>query len=332
MPRLTQLDEVLFPVEEHPVLVSFRSRSGERQLPVPEKKALVNSNNGRVLGIVSRDYRLVSNREALDYACACCRTAFPETEPVEWKVEVTDAPATGGHCYIDLAHNSTALDVTFVPAHDRPDAFGPFIRVTNSYNSQRALAFDIGFFRKVCRNGLVVRELSIRFKFLHTRRDIGAGIRFEIDQNQLTRFRTGFRDHLAALRGCAVPRKSFEPFVCGVLLIRSPSSLRPESREAEDWAALSAYIGGLCNRYAETLGENAYAVMNAVTDFASRPPQNRCVHRDRHTLQCLAGTWLGNFSAECRKRGFILSDYVKRLATATTASAVGRRARANENN
>jgi hypothetical protein len=183
------------------------------------------------------------------------------------------------------------------------------------------LAFDIGFFRKVCRNGLIVRELSIRFKFLHTCRDIGAGIKIEIDQNQLTRFRTGFRDHLATLRGCAVPRKSFEPFVCGVLLIYPPGSMKPESREAEDWAALSAHIGELYNRYAETLGENAYAVMNAVTDFASRPPHNRGVHRDRHTLPCLAGTWLSSFSTECRKRGFMLSDYLQRFAAATTASA-----------
>jgi hypothetical protein len=53
---------------------------------------------------------------------------------------------TAGHCFIDLVHNSAALDFTGVPVQGRPEAFGPFIRVTNSYNGLRALAFNIGFF------------------------------------------------------------------------------------------------------------------------------------------------------------------------------------------
>jgi len=151
MPRLNQIEDILFPVEEHPVFVSVKKASGEQRLPVPNKKAIINCDTGRVLGVVSRDYRLVSNREALDMAFDCCRTVFPETKPGEWDVQATDAPWSGGHCFIDIAYNSTALDFKFVLAQGRPDAFGPFIRVTNSYNSLRALAFDIGFSRKVCK-------------------------------------------------------------------------------------------------------------------------------------------------------------------------------------
>jgi len=40
------------------------------------------------------------------------------------------------------------------------------------------------------------------------------------------------------------------------------------------------------------LGENAYAVLNVITEFASHPPANRHVHRERNSLQQLAGTWL----------------------------------------
>lgn len=332
MPRLTQLNEVLFPVEEHPVFVSFRDTGSRRRLPVPDKKALVNCRNGRVLGIVSRDYRLVTNQEALKYALVCCRIAFPETRPVEWEVQVTDAPATGGHCYIDLVHNSTALDLTFVPADARPEAFGPFIRVINSYNGLRALAFDIGFFRKVCKNGLIVRDSIIRFKFIHSQRDIGAGISFEVDQQRLAGFRTCFANRLGALRGCEVPREVFEPFVRGVLLIRKPVPLIPDTREAEAWAALSAHLHELSDRYANELGENAYAVLNAVTDFASRPLNNRCAHRDRHSLQQLAGAWLSTFSRICREPGFVLSGYLKKLAAANAASAATPQATAYRNN
>src|ERR1039458_9121901 len=138
MSRLNKLDDVLFPVEEHPVFVSFTEKGNERRLAVPEKKAIVNRNTSRVLGIVSRDYRLVSNQEALDMAHKCCEKVFPDTKPSEWDVKKTDAPNTGGYCHIDLVHNSNALDFravfNAVPAAERPEVFGPLDRVTNSYN------------------------------------------------------------------------------------------------------------------------------------------------------------------------------------------------------
>src|SRR5205085_6144621 len=76
-------------VLEHPVFVSVVEPNGERRLPVPDKKAIVNGTTSRVLGIVSRGYRLVTNREALDMAHECCREAFPLTQPGEWQVSVT---------------------------------------------------------------------------------------------------------------------------------------------------------------------------------------------------------------------------------------------------
>ena len=76
--RLSQLEEVLFPVEEHPVYVVVRDESGERRLAAGGKKAIVDIASHRVLGIVSRDYRLVTNEEALEWAYECCRCVFPD--------------------------------------------------------------------------------------------------------------------------------------------------------------------------------------------------------------------------------------------------------------
>ena len=101
MPRLTNVSDVLFPVDEHPVFVSVTEKGVERRLAVPEKKGIVNRNTGRVLGIVSRGYRLVSKEEALELAHKCCRTVFPDTQPGEWGVNAIDAPSTAGYCRID---------------------------------------------------------------------------------------------------------------------------------------------------------------------------------------------------------------------------------------
>jgi hypothetical protein len=83
MPRLSQIDEVLFPVEECPVFVGDPTESGKRWLSVPDKKALVNKTTNRVLGVVSKNYRLVTNHEALDWAYECSQIAFPETKRSE---------------------------------------------------------------------------------------------------------------------------------------------------------------------------------------------------------------------------------------------------------
>ncbi len=325
MPRLTDLNDVLFPVKAHPVFVSIKGPSGERRVAVPDKKAIVNCKTDRVLGIVSRDYRLVTNREALNWAHECCRTVFPETQPSEWKVKAADAPGTGGHCFIDLAHNSTALDFKDLPARDRPEVYGPFIRVTNSYNRVRALAFDIGFYRKVCTNGLILPDSIIQFKFTHLRRDIGETIEFEVAQEKLAKFKTSFGNFLGALRGCVVPRNQFERLLWAVLSLQEPDDeLEPESRAAEEWDALTAHVHELSDRYAGELGENAYAVFNAVTDFASHPPANRFVGRERHSLQRLAGSWLSEFSQECRKPDFVLGDYLDKATANGTPETAGR--------
>jgi hypothetical protein len=54
MPRLTQVEDILFPIEEHPFFVKVNTKPRERVLPVPDKKAIVNALNDRVLGVVSR--------------------------------------------------------------------------------------------------------------------------------------------------------------------------------------------------------------------------------------------------------------------------------------
>lgn len=319
--RLSQLEDVLFPVEEHPVFVAVRDESGERRLPAREKKAIVNVASQRVLGIVSREYRLVTNREALEWAYQCCRSVFPNTNAAEWDVTATDGPSTGGYCRIDLMHRTAALDFGDVRPGKRPEAFGPFIRVTNSYNGLRALAFDIGFYRKVCRNGLIAPDTIVQFKFAH-QRNLGMSIRFEVARDRLAKLQTRMSEQFATLRKYTVPRTAFEPMVRSALMIRPPESTHPGTREADDWATLEAGLHDVCNRYAGELGHTAYAVLNAITDFASHPPENRHLRRDCHGLQRLAGSWLTTFTHESQQPGFAIDTYLAKMEASSQAASV----------
>jgi hypothetical protein len=94
----------------------------------------------------------------------------------------------------------------------------------------------------------------------------------------------------------------------------APHRVISNTREANEWMNLIAYVGELCDRYGRDLGENAHSVLNAITEFASHPPLNRYVRRDRNSLQRLASNWLVDFSQRCRKQGFDLSQYLIELS------------------
>jgi hypothetical protein len=258
---------------------------------------------------------MVPNSKALEWAHQCCCLAFPETKPGEWQVTASDAPYTGSYCNIDLMHNTTALDFSLVSPQSRPEAFGPFVRVTNSYNGLRALTFDIGLYRKICKNGMIVPDAIIRFKYAHLSRDIGQEIAFEIDHTRLEKVKTVFNDYMEVLRECAVPRAYFLQLLHGVLHINEPKNITTDRKITDEWKSLSGHLEAMCYQYIQELGENAYSAFNAITDFASHPPQNRCVYRDRHSYQQLAGAWLSEFHKECRQKDFSLSDYLVKLAS-----------------
>jgi Domain of unknown function (DUF932) len=319
--RLSQLEDALFPVEEHPVFVLVRDESGEYHLPARDKKAIVDTATQRVLGVVSRDYRLVTNRQALEWAYECCQNVFPDTKPIEWDVSRTDGPSTGGYCRIDLVHRTATLDFFDVLPGRRPEAFGPFIRVTNSYNGSRALAFDIGFYRKVCLNGLIAPETMVQFKYAH-QRNLGMSIRFDVARDRLAKLQARTSEQFATLKECAVPRAAFEPMVRAALMIRPLESTRPGTRDADEWMSLNAHIQKLCDRYAGELGETGYAVLNVITDLASHPPKSRHLHRDRHGFQRLAGTWLTVFARECAQQGFAIDTYIGKMETSSQAAGV----------
>lgn len=322
MPRLTGLDQVLFPVEEHPIYVSIGSDLFERQLKVPDKRALVHGKAQRVLGVVSNRCRLVTNQEALEMARECCKTVFPQTTASEWSVTAADAPATAAYCHMDLTHNSAALDFNFTPANEKPELFGPFIRVTNSYNGMRALRFSIGYYRKVCRNGLILPDVVIEFKFTHSRREIGERIQFSIAREKLSKLNGDFTQSMQGLRDFSLERLHFEPLILGALAIRAPKQAEPGSRAAEEWDALCLHVGTLSDRYTQELGENAYAAFNAITDLASHGQELPRVFRDRHGLQRLAGQWLSSFRHEIRKPEFTIEAYLTELNTTPLARSM----------
>lgn len=327
--RIDCLDDLLFPVRKVPLYADLRggANGGLRRDPhkqadeylyrIPGQRALVNCEAERVISVVSKNYQLVTNRDALHYAQLCCQAAFPEAAQQEWRFLEAHAPTTMGSCRIDLVHPASALDFGGPTYHGKPDTFGPFVRVTNSYNRSRALGFEIGFFRKVCSNGMILPQGSVRFSINHNTRKISEHVAFEVREGSFQRLREKFRAFLAPLWKCDVPPKLFAPATRAVLRISKPDPMG--RRQQQPWERLAAHLESVSEKYASDLGPNGYALMNVITDVATRPPSCPFIRREQHSLQRMAGIWLANFSEECRKPGFKVGAYVDRLEQERTS-------------
>lgn len=302
------LQAVLFPVDE--VDVYAETEPGLRE-KIPRKKALINSDTRHVLAVVSKAYHVVLNRDALRLAEKCCIAAFPNTAPANWHVFSVEAPKSGGHCRIDLTHKGEipAYDWTF--ARSAQDRYDPFVRVTNSYNGTRRFALHFGLVRFKCTNGIVIWDASVNLSFTHDQRDIERRIEQEIDEAKFRVAIDRYRSQADRLRAQHIPQSSIRPIVLSALRIREPSNL-PEDRQA-DWTWLERQVDSAAERYVREFGTNGDALLNTLTEVATRPPggdgRYTFIRRERHDLQRLAGVWLASFTESLRRSDFDLDQY-----------------------
>ncbi|MCX6840652.1 MAG: hypothetical protein NTX35_22970 [Verrucomicrobia bacterium] len=93
MSRETSVHALLFAVDQVPMEAVIGSNGSTRRISIPGKKAMVNKLTGLVPGVVSRDYRVVTNQEAVNLARDVCEKAFPGLSSVEWEAKRAAAKA-----------------------------------------------------------------------------------------------------------------------------------------------------------------------------------------------------------------------------------------------
>lgn len=289
------LQRVFFPVREANVYVESVTGEHER---IPRKKALINDYTCKILSVVSDRYQVLENRTALELAKTCCMKAFPYTAPARWRVFSIEAPLTLGHCRIDLKYEGKIEGYDWSFGEAEQDLYVPFIRVYNSYNRTTAFSIRFGLMRWACKNGMVDWHSSITIKVAHDVNEMERLIEAQINEAKFRNVIDKFRELITPLRDVAIDEKRFLPVLLSVLRIRKPENM-PDYRE-NDWCLLESRLFEVASQYIEELGENGYALLNAITDVATNPPQKignyNFIHRERDGLQRLAGIWLVNFS------------------------------------
>jgi len=307
MSRETLIKNLLFDVGQVPIEAVIGSNGSTRRINIPGKKALVNQRTGLVLGVVSRDYRVVTNQEAVNLAREVCEKAFPGLSPVEWEAKRAAAPSTLSYAFIDLMHRTHVLNY-WDSEIKRDDPFTPFLRVTNSFNGARALRFDIGFMREHCSNGVIFEEEVATIKASHSKEAL-AQLKIEITSRSLPQMWDEFSKFLTNVRRIGMDTDQSTLALKTVLRLPDP---KPNDKPArvEVLKALIVDFSSRLEGYRKELGPNAYAVFNTLTDIAARPPESIHFQKNRDTIEKRSGRWLKELARQSQVVGFDLNAWI----------------------
>lgn len=312
-PGFEMLEEALFQVSMVKLLTA------DNTTLLPNHRAIV-SESGEVFSVVTRDYRLVSHRNAYDLGIEAFAAAFGKEASEELKIFNVRMPSTRAWVQVDLTADSLAFEPK---AGDR---WLPFLRVINSYNRTKALEFTLGFCRWICQNGMIFGSWSATFRNTHRCQvaELPMRLRETFAEERVGQGLPAFRSQLGQLVKLRVPPHSFVPGCLEILQLRPPADLQSDPR-AKSWGQLGSHLEKLGAKYTKALGENAYALVNAASDYASHLDAPMMNAGRVHGLQARCGRWterVGNQGEACLLfEASSVSDAERLLAFAKSTEA-----------
>ena len=113
---------------------------------------------------------------------------------------------------------------------------------------------------------------------------------------------------------------------CSELKMSPRLNFAPPKKAVHEYDALLSILDCKLDKYIDELGENGYALFNAITDIASHTiDNNRYFRRDVNAMQRLAGNWIHAFSREIERPDFDIDSYLEQLGKSRNGSSVSMR-------
>lgn len=310
--RNTSLANVLFNVELRPLMVNA-GKSGDSStlfesgnlIVVPKYHAVVDIDRENVLCVVSKDYELVTNEDAIELGKKVFGHVFGVEALNDMEVFHVNVPRTRSFCHIDYWHKND----TFEPWQE--DKWVPFLRVTNSYNRTRLLRYDVGFCRWVCTNGVIFGHRGATIKYPHSKNAIREIEAVGLKAGDMPKLKVEFIERLNNLKRFHVPKKEMLPLACKVFDITISDEDIQRPKRVVQLKDFRAAFQAMTSRYFDEMGENAYAALNVITDFASRPGSiyiSPVAVMD--SMQKKAGSWIDEFVPAIKDDKFDFGPYL----------------------
>ena len=313
MARITNIDKLLFPVKLCPIFTKVKINGKTSKIKVPNNSVVVNSKTGKPFSVVGSSYKLISNRDAIELGRKCAEELFGSVEGKNIEVFNFDAPSTASYCHIDLVHKNYIMNLWDEETHS--DVYIPYIRITNSYNTSRALRFDIGLCRKICFNGVIFESETIKFTFNHVKSELNKNISFSLEQGKVKALFDKFVSYANKLKEFHITTDRSLRLIIYLFRIKTAEEIDSESKKEDrvEYDSLIREIRKKLAKYIEEFGENGYSLFNVITDIASHPINNRYFRRDMNSMQRLAGNWINTFQDKIQQTPFDIENYLKLL-------------------
>lgn len=315
-----KLKQIMFPVALVGLFTDrFVDESGNvKKLSVNEYKAVINMRTTEIYSVVSNDYYLLSNEEALELGKKVFVKLFPFVEKKDLMLLNVSFSKRLTFSFIDLIHKSVKFDVW------EQETWLPFLRITNSYNRTYAFTLELGFVKEISWAGIIFDKKTIEIKKVHS-----GPIDFnkiKADISTLQKVQAEFINYMLNLRRFLVPSKYILPLVLKALHLEYDfdSYFHPENSKPlntfiigriEEYKKLRACSLRMFDNHSSNYGESAYAAFNAIIDLINSSNENspfdNIANRTRQLNESLSN-WIKDFTESIENRSFDFEKYLSK--------------------
>jgi hypothetical protein len=294
--------QAFFPVEMRPLYVPDGTLRGS-YTELKRHYAVMDVERGNAFAVVTDEYKLVTNKDAVSMAEDLMKKVFQATKMSELECFNVSMPKTRSFCHIDFVHKSA----DFEPWSN--DRWSAFLRVSNSYNRTHLLRFELGFCRWICMNGMIFGTKSIEFSYAHTNRGTDRIHRFAQNIGEIRKLEAQLTEKLHQLRRYHVPSEEMLAIACRAFDVRAEETVTTKPKRVADLVAFREQAAGLTARYFGEMGTHGYAALNVLTDMATRPCFGIAPEASMDRLQRKASSWMDDFVSAIKNEKFSFDGY-----------------------
>jgi hypothetical protein len=303
-----RFEDVLFDVELQKLIAVSLSSNSQNSIgkEIPQYKLVCKKESGQVISIVSNNYRLIPNKEALKMGTDVFKQLLPFVDEKEFIPFRIVAPKSLASVHIDLIHKDVNFNVW------EQETWLPFLRITNSYNRTYALSFEVGFVKKLCSNGVLFNKKTMKLKYTH---DKNREIRLLSDAQEILKVSNIFESQCHRLRKYSLSRNDMFPLLCRILKINLdvPHKKKILSK-AMNLEKLNEIVLKQTAEYENLNGLNAYTAFNVATDIVSHNDQYKVIpgyYFNVRTFFARPTVWMEDFSERIVQHDFNFEKYLE---------------------
>lgn len=312
------LGETFFPVNKVPLF--YRDSWGISRL-VPNHYGIQNLDNGHLISVVSKDYRMITNEEAYYRAEDIVSEVFNDTHLQDMQLFNLRQTQTRSCMILDLISPGKGI-VQSPDTYDKEDCWKAFLRITNSYNSRLTLSYELGFCRDICYNGMIFSPESVRMTFVHGRRLQDNLINLKGRIGKIRDLEKRMSSSLQQLSQLELSGEDMLPMFLKVF----PLSFTVKDKNKDEikkmvgkWSNVQvdnlmkmyAKVNNLIDSYKKEMGTTAYAMLNVLTDYASFPREEDKPTYLSGNFQRRAGAWMDDVSQYAKVHENKLTEFAK---------------------